>query len=80
MIFLPADTFAEWKILLERAGLSDFCIFCWQCFLYTSSTSFQNFLFRFAMTSNVPLNILSHVGQSQRFLSYLSSDTESINF
>ena len=45
-----------------------FAYFFWQCFLYTSSTSFQNFLFRFAITSNVPINIFSHVGQSQRFL------------
>ena len=34
----------------------------------TSTTSFQNFLFGFAMISNVPITIFSHVGQSQCFL------------
>ena len=44
--------------------LAYFCM----CFLYTSSTRFQNFLFRLALTSNTSVNIFSHVGQNQRFL------------
>ena len=71
MIFLTANTFAEWEILrplkLEWAGLSDFCIFLNGFLVYIFHT-LPKLLVSFGIDFKHPNQHFSHVGQNQRFL------------